>query len=146
MIRLFNIPSANITLSPNTKHTWRLESALLLVIVLSLFTRTVAYNYDFSQSLKDNARNYNPFHKPVKSQPLRAKMPRALSSITLPMAQSQSDICSSTPLVKTFPTLSGALISLFPQTHSFVREKSTFCILSLAAPPNLCVLNATFRI
>lgn len=146
MIRQFNIPSANITLYPDTKHTCRRVSALLLVIVLSLFARTVAYNYDFSQSLKDNARNYNPFHKPVKSQPIKAKTPRAMSSITLPMAQSQSDIRSTTPLVKTFPTLTGAFISLFPQAPSFVREKSTFFILSLAAPPNLCVLNSTFRI
>ncbi len=125
-------------------NSWRIF--LLCTVALMLFARTIAYNYDFAQSLKDNARNYNPFHKPVKSQPIKTKKPRAMSSITIPMAQSQSEFCQANPLVKTFSTLALAIISLPQQAQSLVREKSSFLLLAQSEPPNLCVRHANFRI
>jgi hypothetical protein len=111
-----------------------------------LFARTIAYNYDFAQSLKDNAPNYNPFHKPVKSQPIKTKKPRAMSTITISLSQSQSELCHVNPLVKTFSTLALAIISLPQQAQPFVCEKSTFLLLAQSQPPDLCVRYANFRI
>lgn len=138
-------PSANITIVRLRNAAWK--SGLLCLIALMLLARTVAYNYDFALSLKDNARNYNPFHKPIHSLPITTKKPRAMSGITLPMAQSQADICQNTPLVKTFSSLHDATIqseSTAP-TH-LLNEQSAYLLLSQAEPPNLCVLHATFRI
>jgi hypothetical protein len=137
-------PSANITIVRLRNAAWK--SALLCLIALMLLVRTVAYNYDFALSLKDNARNYNPFHKPIHSQPITTKKPRAMSSITLPMAQSQADICQNTPLVKTFSSLHDVTIQAGSAPSHSLNEQSAYLLLSQAEPPNLCVLHATFRI
>lgn len=117
---------------------------LLCVVAVSLFARTVAYNYDFSLSLKDNARNYNPFHKPIRSQPIKAKKPRALSSITIPMAQTHSDIRKDVPLVKTL-TPDCALAPAAPDclaSHELTLQLALFNV----EPPDFCALHAVFRI
>lgn len=144
MIRTLNIPSANTTLYPDTKHTRRLESALLLVLILSLFARTIAYNYDFSQSLKDNAPNYSQNYVPLKRQPIKTQKPRALANITIPMAQETSDLKQNSPLTDTFlfAPHNGNPSSTSPCT----LEYAAFLALAPSSPPDICVLNAIFRI
>jgi hypothetical protein len=123
-------------------HTSRV--VLLCIIAFALFARTVAYNYDFSQSLRDNARNYNPFHKPVKSQPIKEKKPRALSSITIPMAQTHSDIRKDAPLVKTLSP-DCAIPTASPDDLAS-QELTLQLALFNVEPPDFCALHAVFRI
>jgi hypothetical protein len=122
-------------------HTSRV--VLLCIIAFALFARTVAYNYDFSQSLRDNARNYNPFHKPVKSQPIKEKKPRALSNITISMAQTHTDIRKDAPLVKTLPP-DCAITTPIPNiaSHELTLQLALFNV----EPPDFCALHAVFRI
>lgn len=120
---------------------WRM--VLVCIIALVLIVRTVAYNYDFSQSLADNAHNYNPFHKPVKSQPIKEKMPRALASITISMAQSHHHIRHDAPLLRVL-TLHLDITPKIPLVA--VQEQSLRLAFFNTPPPDLCILNAAFRI
>jgi hypothetical protein len=133
----------HIALQKNNHSLHTSRVVLLCIIAFALFARTIAYNYDFSQSLRDNARNYNPFHKPVKSQPIKEKKPRALSSITIPMAQTHSDIRKDAPLVKILPP-DGATISSLPDISS--NELTAQLALFNVEPPDFCALHAVFRI
>lgn len=122
--------------------TWR--AVLVCIIALVLVVRTVAYNYDFSLSLQDNAHNYNPFHKPLKKQPIKEKMPRALASITLSMAQSHHHIRHDAPLLLRTLSLHLDITPKIPVAA--VQEQSLRLAFFNTPPPDLCVLNAIFRI
>lgn len=63
-----------------------------MMLSVVLLVRTLAFNYDFSLSIKDNAPNYSEFKDFLKHQPIREKKPRPLSSITLPMAQIPAEL------------------------------------------------------
>lgn len=121
----------------------RLSLCLLGIIIISLAVRTAAFNYDLSLSVRDNAYNHNPFYTPVKKQPIATKKPRAMASITLPMAQSHSDIRKDAPVLK---------VSLIPFLHTkyiltLLCCKDTYLLAIIkAAPPDLCLLHAVFRI
>lgn len=135
------IPPSNRHFSSERLQTWR--TVLVCVLALVLVVRTVAYNYDFSLSLKDNAHNYNPFHKPVKSQPIKEKMPRALACITISMAQSHHHIRHDAPLSRIL-TLHFDITPNIPLVA--VQEQSLRLAFFNTPPPDLCVLNAVFRI
>lgn len=136
-------PTSSDDLRPVVHHASAWRRVLVCIIALVLVVRTVAYNYDFSQSPADNAHNYNPFHKPVKSQPIKEKMPRALASITLSMAQSHHHIRHDVPLLRIL-TLYLDVIPNIPLVA--VQEQSLRLAFFNTPPPDLCVLNAIFRI
>jgi hypothetical protein len=107
--------------------------------------RTVTYNYDLSQSVENNAYNFNPLYKPVKQQPIKTPKPRALASITIPMAQSQSDI--RTNAQESTNNLLSVAVHLFafsPNT-SFSPSLSALQYGALV-PPDLHILHSIFRI
>ncbi|MCU0423996.1 MAG: hypothetical protein MUF71_00085 [Candidatus Kapabacteria bacterium] len=124
----------------------RFSVCLLSVIVLSLVVRTAAYNYDLSQSATNNAYNLNPLYKPVKQQPVKAKNPRALASITLPMAQSQQHIRTFTPESKNLLGTVPPLPALPTSSSNHLPFQSPDALCLQATSPNLCVLHAVFRI
>jgi hypothetical protein len=118
---------------------------MLLVVIASLAVRTAAYNYDLSQSAKNNAYNLNPLYKPVKQQPIKTKKPRALANITLPMTQSHNDIRTNAPEAKD-SVLCSFNGFLQPNTNLSVQE-STLRLTILNAPSSdFCALHAVFRI
>lgn len=114
---------------------------IAIIIVGSLFARTVAYNYDFSLSVKENTFTYNLFHKAVKQQPIGMKKPCALSSIVLYHSQQTEDLQHHSPLK--------ALLFQTARPHSFqVSSPTTYLATAQALPPpdDVCTLNTIFRI
>lgn len=64
---------------------------ILMIVCCVLFIRTIAFNHDFSLTFQDDAPNYCKLYDKLHKQPIRSKIPRPLSSITLPMAKILSD-------------------------------------------------------
>ncbi len=120
-------------------------TGLLFITTLSLFARTIAYNYDFSQSLKNNAPNYSKHYTCLKSRSIKTKKPRALANITIPMAQSNNDLKKKSPLVTVSP-FSFSMCESDADTSLLLSKHAAFLAPIPAAAPNLCVLYVIFRI
>lgn len=121
----------------------RFSMWLLGIIIVSLAARTAVYNYDIALSAKDNAYNFNPLYKPVKSLPVKAQKPRALANITLPMAQTHSDIRQNSPLVDVIVQHHSCVS---PLADSTPKETSLRLAYFNSEPPDLCVRHSVFRI
>ena len=113
-----------------------------MVIIISLAVRTAAFNYDLSLSAGENAYNHNPFYKPLKKQPIAAKKPRAMASITLPMAQNHLDVRKDTSVVKV-PLIS--FLHTVQTPSRFIFKQTYLLALLKAVPPDFCLLHAVFR-
>jgi hypothetical protein len=124
-------------------HSWKIQ--VIMIIICSLFARTLTYNYDFSLSVKENAFNYHLHHKPVRRQPITTKKPRSLSDIVLYRTQQTQDLQQYSPLQsRLFPLVPLSMQELSSQTAK--RYYGTSTMLDLPPPDDLCILNTTFRI
>lgn len=133
----------------------RAGTCLLLLIICSLSVRTASYNDDLLLSAESkgnkesDAYNYygNCTKAPVKQRPVQTQKPRALASITLPMAQTQhslrreaDDFAEPSPFAA-----HNDLLDL--HTPSVVPLEQAACRACLSAPPpDFCSLHAVFRI
>jgi hypothetical protein len=126
-------------------YSWNIQTMVIAIIIVgSLFARTVAYNYDFSLSVKENTFTYNLFHKAVKRQPIGMKKPRALSSIVLYKTQQTEDLQHHFPLkALLFQTVRPHTLQLSLQTVPYLAPPTA---QALPPPDDICVLNTIFRI
>jgi hypothetical protein len=117
---------------------------LLVVLIATLFARTVAYNYDFSLSVKDNAYHLQHHLTPLKRQPIKTKKPRALANITVSMAQQMADLKKDCPLTNLL--VPEQIIHRTTCEKVAVVSLANLLVLAHSPPPDLCVLHAIFRI
>ncbi len=126
----------------------RAVQCLVMAIICSLSICTASYNYDLSRSAEHNAYNYNfnTNKTPLSQRPIQTQKPRALASITLPMAQTQHNLLQEIDNDSELPfSPHYNLLDLHTPSMMLMEQAACRACLS-AATPDFCALHAVFRI